>query len=246
MSWIGFNGRLRQGINKNGEAYDETWVTPETLLAWAFWLKIEQSGLRSNGSSAVSILRGHLRRNTLPNRYLQDIARTWLSLDDYEKWGLLDTAWSVKNVEVWFNGRGMPTAVANEFVRLNTATGGNIAPPALMPSAEARPRHERPLAQQDTGDEIEEMVAALPQPEEWLYIIDQICAVERGLGSWLKGSGLRVSEDRASILTRNDYAVPHIERVLPRIRAVAAQMGEAWAQQIDVRGVWEEELAYAD
>lgn len=129
LSWIGFNGRL----HKNAK-WDETWAGPDVLLGWAFWIKINQTDLTKAESSAVGIMRSYLRNHQLPNKHLLELARHWLSLDDYEKDDLLSQAWSASNVELWFRERALGDGLTDKFMELYRATNGDIVPPALMPA----------------------------------------------------------------------------------------------------------------
>lgn len=148
LSWIGFNGRLHRNAK-----WDETWAGPDVLLGWAFWIKINAADLAKAESSPIGIMRSYLRNRQLPNKHLLELARHWISLDDYEKRELLDSSWSAANVEEWFRDRRLSDGLTDKFMELYRATGGSVAPPALMPA-------DNLLEREEEYDEAEEMAFA--------------------------------------------------------------------------------------
>lgn len=129
LGWMGFNGRLSQ---------KDKAPTVEMLLAWAIWVKLEESAA-DGCKNSVGVARASWRRGAMPGGGVGGLAKRWLALDEYGRRALIEAA-----EEGQFYGRiqhsralekiGVSESMAKLFYKVWLATSGEVAPPLLMPS----------------------------------------------------------------------------------------------------------------
>ena len=71
LDWMGFNGRMTD---------KDSLALPEQILAWALWVKLNESGLKKQEKNPVAIARASWRKGDWPNQTLADLARRELDI----------------------------------------------------------------------------------------------------------------------------------------------------------------------
>lgn len=80
LDWMGFIGNLTKTDNNPSNAL---------LLAWGWWLKLNQVDLSAKQKNGIALARSNWRKGNAPNSDLLYLAEIWLRWDNETKWDVL-------------------------------------------------------------------------------------------------------------------------------------------------------------
>lgn len=219
LAWMGFEG------------LPETAVSTQEALAAAFWVKLQTAEFerRHPGQPQrnwCGMVRNRWRKGLHSTPDLLALAQTWLTLDDAAKWQLLDAA---RRPAMYLPESLLHLEFSTKtFQQLYQATGGQVAPPTLMPTAPPTP-----TTQPEMADITHPQPSTPPEVQScWKTTLAELelQMTKATFNTWVKDSNLGAEGETAVVWVRNDYAADWIqnrlaETVLRTLNAIAPTFG---------------------
>ncbi len=214
--WMGFTGNITAEMQQHG-------ITLATLLAWAFWVKVEGGHCRNPVGVCRSKWTGNGRHGpSLPPVRWLNLAQAWLNLDDNGRLEMLSTGGQSHLLSYEFPYPDVMPA----FAELHKAIRNDPPPDFLLPDYPeddyAQPDNEP--VEDGPGQFSDTAVAALTLDGESVPEVDALWATlianegNPAVKTWLTYSTLLVDKNTAVIVTRNSYATEWVNgRLLPSI-----------------------------
>lgn len=201
LDWIGFDDALTPR--------ERTALNPPILLAWAYWVKLKTAERAPRVHNPVGLVRAQWRKGVQPRADLLRLARGWLALDDDARGRLLGRLEWATDYGQYDPGDPLddefPDIPLATAAAVFAATGGQLAPPRLMPVCGA----DRPTPAPDSTSGPGRSVGQTAQSPLWkTALADLEMQMTRDtFAKWLKGTTAIEDEEALTIHVANDYAI---------------------------------------
>ena len=221
LDWIGFDDFLtpREYIALN----------PPILLAWAYWVQLKTAERAPRVHNPVGLVRAQWRKGVQPRADLLRLARGWLALDDDSRGRLLGRLEWATDYGQYDPGDPLddefPDIPLATAAAVFAATGGQLAPPRLMPVCGA----DRPTPAPDSTSGPGRSVGQIAQSPVWkTALADLEMQMTRAtFTAWLRDATATEVDDELVIHVGSAAAVDWLSNRLHDLiqRTVAAAAG---------------------